>query len=113
MNASIQLFAAIFISVAVSLAILRALSRPLIALLDRLCPDPQAAAFWFSYTRVMLVIAPLLVVLLVDLFAPAGGPLDSLRLTLVAELGGALIGLHSIGKRLGQFVRAPETGSAS
>lgn len=112
MNAYIQLFAASLISVAVSFAVLHVLSSPLMNILGRICPDEQAAAFWLSYTKVMLMIAPLLLVLIVDMFAHFSNPLDTLRLALTAALGGLLIGLRSIGKRLGQFVKVPQAGSA-
>ena len=59
------------------------------------------------------MIAPLLLVLVVDMYAHFINPLDSVRLSLVAALGGLLIGLHSIGKRLGQFVKVPQSGSES
>ena len=55
----------------------------------------------------MLVIAPLLLVLVVDLFSNLSNPLDSLRLALIAALGGLLAGLYTVGKRLGQFVVTP------
>lgn len=113
MNAYIQLFAAAFISAAVSFAVLRVLSGPLMNILSRICPDEQAAAFWLSYAKVMLMIAPLLLVLTVDMFAHFRDPLDSVRLALMAALGGLLIGLRSIGKRLEQFVKMPESGSTS
>lgn len=113
MNAYIQLFAAASISVAVSFTVLRVLSGPLMNILGRICPDEQAAAFWLSYTKVMLMLAPLLLVLMVDLFARFSDPLDNVHLALMAALGGLLIGLHSIGKRLGRFVKAPEPGEAS
>ena len=48
------------ISLTVSLAVLRMLSGPLENVLVRLCPDAQVADFWVTYTRVMLIIAPLL-----------------------------------------------------
>lgn len=113
MNTYIQLFAVAFISAAVSFAVLRVLSGPLMNILRRICPDEQAAAFWLSYTKVMLMIAPLLLVLTVDMFAHFRDPLDSVRLALMAALGGLLIGLRSIGKRLEQFVKMPEPGSPS
>jgi len=113
MNAYIQLFAASLISIAISFTALRVLSSPLMNILSRICPDEQASAFWLSYTKVMLMIAPLLLVLMVDMFAHFSNPLDSLRLALIAALGGLLIGLHSIGKRLGNFVKTPEPRSAT
>ena len=110
-NAYLQLLAAASISIAASGIVLSTLSGPLRSILGRICPDEQAAAFWLSYTRVMLMIAPLLLVLLVDLFSHFSNPLDSLRLALLAALGGLLIGLRSIGQRLGQFIEVPSPGS--
>ncbi len=112
MNNYLLLFAEFFVSIAASLAALYVLSRPLINVLDRICPDEQAATFWQSYIKVMLVIAPLLLVLIVDLFSSLSNPLDSLRLTLIAALSGLLTGLYSIGKRLGQFVVTPDKARA-
>ena len=114
MNTYFLLFSEALVSVAVSLAVLHVLSGPLMNILGRICPDEQAAAFWLSYTKVMLMIAPLLLVLTVDMFTHFSNPMDSLRLALMAALGGLLIGLHSIGKRLGKFVATPQKpGSAS
>lgn len=113
MNSCIQLFAAALISAAASFAVLPVLSGPLMNILSRICPDERAAAFWLSYTKAMLMIAPLLLVLTVDMFAHFRDPLDSVRLVLMAALGGLLIGLRSIGKRLEQFVKMPEPESAS
>ena len=95
------------LSIAVSVAVLYMLSTPLVTVLVRICPDNQAALFWLSYTKVMLTVVPLLFVLTVDMFTTFSDPIDSLRITLIAVLGGFLIGLYSVGKRLGQFVKAP------
>jgi len=108
MNAYFLLFAQFLLSVALSFAVLFVLSGPLVNVLGRICPDEQAALFWLSYTKVMLMIAPLLLVLMVDMFSHFSDPMDSLRLALIAALGGLLIGLHSIGRRLGQFVATPQ-----
>lgn len=108
MNAYLLLTIEAFISIAVSLLVLYVLSSPLMNVLGRICPDEQAAAFWLSYTKVMLMIAPLLLVLIVDMFSRFNDPMDSLRLALMAALGGILLGLYSIGKRLGQFVTVPQ-----
>lgn len=114
MNAYVLLFAESLISITASLAALYVLSGPLVNVLGRICPDQQSAVFWLSYTKVMLMIAPLLLVLTVDMFTHFSSPMDSLRLALMATLGGLLIGLYSIGKRLGQFVMPPQhRGSAS
>lgn len=101
-------------SIAVSLTVLYVLSRPLMNVLSRICPDEHAAAFWLSYTKVMLLIAPLLLVLTVDMFANFSDPMDTWRFSLVMALGGILIGLYMVGERLGQFVTSPQkTGGAS
>ena len=63
------------VSLLASLSVLAVLTPSLHQLLRRLCPDEAAAAFWLSYTRVMLVIAPLLLVLL--------SPQSTLGLTLM------------------------------
>ncbi|MCZ4305964.1 hypothetical protein O4G98_14615 [Zoogloeaceae bacterium G21618-S1] len=107
MNTYVLLLAEALISIAASLAVLHVLSRPLLNILNQICPDEQAASFWMSYTKVMLMIAPLLLVLMVDMFSHFSSPTDTLRLALVAAFAGLLIGLRSIGKRLGQFVRVP------
>ena len=114
MNPYVLLFVESLISVAASLAVLHVLSRPLVNVLNRVCPDEQSASFWLSYTKVMLMIAPLLLVLMVDMFSHFSNPIDTMRLALVAAFVGLLIGLHSIGKRLGQFVTMPrQPGNAS
>lgn len=114
MNAYVLLATESLICVAVSLAVLHAMSRPLMNVLSRICPDEQAASFWLSYTRVMMLLAPLLLVLSVDLFTHFANPMDTLRLALIAALGGLLVGLHAIGKRIGLYVRSPkEAGGES
>lgn len=101
-------------SIAVSLTVLYVLSNPLMNVLTRICPDEQAATFWLSYTKIMLLIAPLLLVLTVDIFAHFSNPLDALRFALMIALGGILIGLFMVGERLGRYVDTPhKTGGAS
>jgi hypothetical protein len=107
MNAYVLLVAESLLCVAASLAVLYALSRPLMNVLTRICPDEQAASFWLSYTKLMLMLAPLLMVLTVDLFTHFSNPMDTLRLALIAALGGLLAGLHAVGKRIGQYVSVP------
>lgn len=104
MNAYALLVAESLLCVAASLAVLYALSRPLMNVLTRICPDEQAASFWLSYTRIMMLLAPLLMVLTVDLFTHFSNPMDTLRLALIAALGGLFAGMHAVGKRIGQYV---------
>jgi len=108
MNAYLLLLIEVLLSTVASLAVLRTLSRSLWSVLARLCPDEHAAAFWLSYTKVMLMLAPLVMVLTVDLFTHFSNPMDTLRLALIAALGGLLVALHAVAKRIGQFVRVPQ-----
>lgn len=108
MNTHYLLPLELLICVLMSLAVLRVLSGPLSNVLERICPDKPAAIFWLSYTKLMLMCVPLLLVLTVDLFTHFSNPMDNLRFALMAGLAGLLIGLHSIGKRLGQFVVLPK-----
>ncbi len=107
MNLYATLLVEALLSIAMSFAVLHVLTPPLAKILLRICPDEESAAFWVSYTKIMLMIAPLLLVLTVDLLARSSDPMNSLRLAAIAALGGMLIGLHSVGKRLGKFVRTP------
>ncbi len=112
MNTYLLLLLELLISIAASLAVLRLLATPLVRTLGRICPDEESAGFWLSYTQVMLVIGPLLLVLLMDLFARFSTPQDSLRMALLATLGGLLAGLHLIGSKLGRFIPSPEHSEA-
>lgn len=113
MDAFLLLLAEAAISLFISLIVLFALSGPLVNVLARICPDEKAALFWLSYTRLMLTIAPLLLVLSVDLFANAVSPFASLRLALMAALGGVLFGLQRIGKQLRQFTRPAQSNRSA
>ena len=108
MNAYLLLLLELLISIGASLLVLRILAKPLVKTLERICPDEESAGFWLTYTQVMLVIAPLILVLLMDLFSRYGTPLDSLRMALLAALGGLLAGLNLLGSRLGRFITVPE-----
>lgn len=108
MNAYVLLGAESLLCVAASLGVLYVLSRPLMNVLTCICPDDEAASFWLSYTRLMLMLAPLIMVLAVDLFTHFSNPLDTLRLALIASLGGLLVGLHAVGKRIGLYVNEPQ-----
>lgn len=109
MNAYFLLLLKILISFAASLLVLQAIASALLRTLEHICPDAQSARFWLSYTRIMLVIAPLVLVLLIDMISRNADPLDSLRETALAALGGLLIGMHLLGKQMGRFIRQPAT----
>lgn len=97
------------LSALLSLAVLRFLSPPLAGLLKQLCPDEASALFWRSYTQLMLALAPLLCVLLLDLFIGSSDPMARLRYGLIAALGGLLFGLWIAGKRLARFIDITQT----
>jgi hypothetical protein len=107
MNTYLLLLLELLLSVIASLSVLAILANPLIRTLARICPDEDSAGFWLRYAQVMLVIAPLILVLLMDLFSRYATPHDSLRMALLAALGGLLAGLYLIGSRLGEFIQAP------
>lgn len=109
MSAVALIIVKVLISLTVSLAVLRMLSGPLENVLVRLCPDAQVADFWVTYTRVMLIIAPLLLVPSVDVLTRYATPSDSLHFALIAALSGLLIGLYAVGHRLSQFARPQES----
>lgn len=113
MDAILQLLAAALISIFVSSGVLRVLSGPLRKVLCRICPDEAAADFWLSYSKVMLMIVPLLLVLLVDMFGNFASALDGVRFALSAALAGLIVSLRLIGLRLEKFVRWPASESAS
>ncbi|WP_432722741.1 hypothetical protein R0381_001500 [Jeongeupia wiesaeckerbachi] len=108
MNFALVLLTEAALSITISLIVLRVLSDPLVELLAQLCPDVQSARFWLSYSQLMLIIAPLLLVLFTDAVVNAGGAAPSLRLALIAVLAGLLFSLYLIGRRLGAFITAPD-----
>ncbi len=108
MNAYLLLLAELLVSLLASLAVLRVLASPLVRTLGRICPDEAAAQFWRSYTQIMVVIAPLVLVLIANFLSRYSDPLDSLRVTLLAALIGLMAGMTLIGSRLGSFIQVPD-----
>lgn len=90
----------ILISIGLSIAVLLVISRPLMHALIDLCSTEKQAAFWLSYTRTMLLLAPLLLVLLVDRIQIHTDTLDSIKVALMAALVGVLLGMIVVGKRI-------------
>lgn len=98
---TINLFIAeIIISLTLSAATLLVLSGPLINVLSDLCPTKKQAEFWLAYTRMMLSISPLLLVLVVDGFVSSEDTLAHVRVSLMAALAGLLFGMIIVGKRI-------------
>ncbi len=87
------------ISVVSSISIMLLLSKPLKAALLDLCPTEKQANFWLAYTRTMLLISPLLLVLFVNSMHK-GDTFSDLRSAFIAALAGLLVGLIIIGKKM-------------
>lgn len=90
----------ILISLFLSTFSLWVLSKPLINVLNDLCPTKKQAEFWQAYTRLMLLISPLLLVLMVGSFVSSDDVLAHIRISLMAGLAGLLIGMIIVGKKI-------------
>lgn len=100
MTPAIVLLGEIAISLLVSLLSSRMIRQPLYHVLQDICPTERQAAFWVTYTRAILFLAPLLCVLLVDLSSDGHDALFSLRATLLAAITGTLIALLFLGRQV-------------
>ncbi|MCK5726952.1 MAG: hypothetical protein KAH22_09030 [Thiotrichaceae bacterium] len=76
------------------------LSKPLVNILDDLCPTRKQAEFWLAYTRIMLCISPLLLILIIEGFVKSDDLLVHVRVALLAGLGGLLLGMLIVGQRV-------------
>lgn len=108
MNTYFLLLTETFFSILLSLIVLYILSNPLKNVLCKVCPDDQAANFWLSYIKVVLLIVPLLLVLIMDVVTQFSDPVISFRFAFIAILGGLLAALFAVGQRLGKFVITPQ-----
>jgi len=99
MNELSLLFLEAFISILASITIILLLSRPLKAALLDLCPSETQAGFWLAYTRTMLLVSPLLLVIFIN-STHKGDMFSDLRSALIAALAGLLLGLIIIGKKM-------------
>lgn len=93
------LFIEVVISMIASITIMLLISQPLKAALIDLCPTEKQANFWLAYTRTMLLISPLLLVLLIN-STHKGDTFSDLRSAFIATLAGLLIGLIVIGRKM-------------
>ena len=89
----------IILSLVLSTIVLLIISTPLQKMLQNVCRSDEQALFWVAYTRTMLFISPLLMVILVGLLADAQG-LIHIKVTLISALGGLVFGLMLIGRKL-------------
>jgi len=87
------------ISMIASITIMLLISPSLKAALIDICPTEKQANFWLAYTRTMLLISPLLLVLLIN-SSHTGNTFDDLRSAFIAALTGLLIGLIIIGRKM-------------
>jgi hypothetical protein len=90
----------IFISLSMSFITLWILSKPLVNVLEDLCPTKTQADFWLAYTRIMLLISPLLLVLMVSLNSRHINDINSIKFSLVSSLAGLLLGMLIVGKKI-------------
>lgn len=100
MNALTIFASEVTISLMLSGLSLWVLSKPLNNVLDDLCPTQRQAEFWQTYTRLMLSISPLLLVLVVSSFIHGNNIVIHMKASLLAGLLGLLIGLLFVGRRI-------------
>jgi len=100
MNALMIFASEITISLVLSGLSLWVLSKPLNNVLDDLCPTRRQAEFWQTYTRLMLSISPLLLVLVVSSVIHSNNIVTHIKASLVAGLLSLLIGLLIVGRRI-------------
>ena len=99
MNELILLSIETTISVISSITIMMLISSPLKEALSDLCPTEIQAKFWLAYTRTMLLISPLLLVLFIN-STHEGDIFSDLRSAFIAALTGLLVGLIIIGRKM-------------
>lgn len=107
METYLLLLSEMLVSVLASLIVLRVLSHPLLQTLARICPDQESAEFWLSYTRVMLVISPLMLLLLASWLFKSSDLFNAVHIALLAIFGGLVIAMQRLGSRLGHFIILP------
>jgi len=93
------LFIEVAVGLVTSIIILGLIDRSLGSALTDLCPTGRLAWFWLTYTRIMILTAPMLLVLITD--RVYGGTLfENLRAALIASLTGVIIGMIILGRRM-------------
>ena len=100
MQTAIFLVSNTLISLFITGASLWVLSKPLINILSDLCPTQTQADFWLSYTRIMLFISPLFMVLVFDGFVSSDSAIEHARVSIVSGLSGLLVAMIIIGRRI-------------
>ena len=90
----------ITISICLSIATLLLLAKPLVNILEDLCPTKKQAEFWLAYTRIMLLLSPLLLVLVVSMVKSGDNGIETVKISLVSALAGLLLGMLIVGKKI-------------
>ena len=93
------------ITVAVAFGVAKYLNTPLRKQLQELCGNAERAAFWTSFSNVMLVLTPVVFAMIVDPWASASDPP---LVDVVSRVKWGLIGLAvsvlMLGRILGRFI---------
>jgi hypothetical protein len=93
------------ITVAIAFVVARYLTTPLRQQLQELCGNAERAAFWTSFSNVMLVLTPVVFAMLVD---PMANAFDPPLMGVISYTKWGLIGLATsvliLGWTLGRFI---------
>lgn len=105
MKVSLTFACGLAITLAVAFAVVKYLTTPLRQQLQELCGNAERAAFWTSFSNVMLVLTPAVFAMLVD---PWAGACDPPLVGVVTRVKWGLIGLAMsvlmLGCVLGRFI---------
>lgn len=107
MNALELFVAQIVLSLALSIAVLLRLQSLMRRIGDKVCEDGgMATEFWISYTQLMMLIAPLMLVAWLNGPGTYAAPVEQLRSSLANVLFGQFLGLALVGRAVwNAFVR--------
>lgn len=101
MDSLVLFIAEIVLSAAMSIVVLAILSTPLRNVLTDLCLTAKQADFWVAYTRIMLFMSPLMLVLMVDGMTQVQNNLiDNIQRALASALAGLILGMIIVGYRI-------------
>jgi hypothetical protein len=114
MRVSLTFACGLAITLAVALAVAKYLTVPLRQQLQELCGNAERAAFWTSFSNVLLVLTPVIFAMLAD---PWTGACDPPFVGVVSRVKWGLLGLAMavliLGRILGRFIpRTPAVPSA-
>jgi hypothetical protein len=102
---SLTFAAGLLITLAVAFTVVKYLTTPLRQQLQELCGNAERAAFWTSFSNVMLVLTPAVFAMLVD---PWAGACDPPLVGVVSRVKWGLIGLAMsvlmLARVLGRFI---------